>query len=90
MKEKIKMSLRISNNEFDSEIDSLILSAKEDLKLAGVTDDEKKSLVERAITLYCKANFGLDNPDSIKYADAYQKLKDHMAVSEDYLCISKM
>lgn len=89
MLEKIRKALRLNNNEFDSEIEDLIASAKSDLLLAGIIDDEKKPLIARAIEIYCKANFGLDNSDSDKYAEAYQKLKDHLAISEDYICTSK-
>lgn len=89
MLDKIRTALRLNNKEFDSEINDLINSAKNDLLLAGITDDDTKPLIARAIEIYCKANFGLDNADSEKYAEAYQKLKDHLSISEDYACISK-
>ena len=44
----------------------------------------KLALIKRAIILYCKANFGLDNKDSEKYNKSYDLLKQHLALSGDY------
>lgn len=94
MLDRIKLSLRIKNNAFDSEIKDLIDAAKMDLKIAGVEkieiDDEEEKLIivdpliVRAITMYVKANFGWDNPDSEKLQQAYLMLKQHLALSGDY------
>lgn len=85
MLEKIKLSLRISNNFFDEEINDLIQAAKADLRISGVkniyNDDP---LIKRAILLYCKAHFGLNNKDSEKYENSYESLKIHLALSGDY------
>lgn len=63
----------------------MINACKSDLKLSGITNiDEDDSLIKRAIILYCKANFGLDNKDSEKYNKSYDLLKQHLALSGDY------
>lgn len=81
----VKTTLRISNTAFDTEISDLILSAKADLQLAGIlTPDETDALTKRAITIYCKANFGWDNPDSDKLNQSYEMLKNHLSLSVDY------
>lgn len=85
MLQKAKLSLRISNDAFDSEITNLIASAKIDLQLAGVKElalvDPVDSMVELAILTYCKANFGMANPDSEKYYESYSLQRMKLAVS---------
>lgn len=81
----IKISLRIKNTSFDSEILDLIDAAKIDLKISGVNKiDIEDPLIKRAITIYVKANFGWDNPDSEKLQRSYNMLRQHLALSGDY------
>lgn len=85
MLNKIKLALRISTDSFDEELRDLIDACKLDLKLSGVTNvNEDDSLIKRAIILYCKANFGLENKDSEKYEKSYELLKQHLSLSGDY------
>ncbi len=85
MLDKIRRKLRISDRDFDDEIIELIDSCKEDLKLAGIVNiDEANPLIERAISTYCKANFGIDNPDFEKYTESYNMLKNNLAISKDF------
>ncbi|NLC03180.1 MAG: phage gp6-like head-tail connector protein [Tissierellia bacterium] len=42
------------------------------------------SLIQRAITLYVKANFGWDNPDAERLQQSYVMLKQHLSLSGDY------
>lgn len=85
----VKICLRISssNTAYDTEINDLINTAITDLKLSGVTAEsavDTDILVKRAITVYVKANFGWNNPDSEKLQLSYQMLKQHMSLSSDY------
>ncbi|WP_434794421.1 hypothetical protein TPDSL_14000 [Terrisporobacter petrolearius] len=87
MLKSVKLALRISesNNIFDSEISDLMEAAKMDLSISGVNNiNESDPLIKRAITIYCKANFGLDNKDSEKYQNSYDMLKQHLSLSGDY------
>lgn len=85
MLEKVKVALRIRNASLDLEINDLIESAKLDLKISGVLkDDVDDPLISRAIIIYCKANFGLDNTDSEKYQLSYDMLKQHLCLCGDY------
>ena len=94
MLDDIKLSLRISNTAFDTEINDLIDAAKLDLGISGVekieTKDEEDKLIvsdpliKRAVTLYVKANFGWDNPDSERLQESYLMLKQHLSLSGDY------
>jgi hypothetical protein len=41
-------------------------------------------LIKRAITVYAKAHFGYNNPDSEKFVASYNGLKIHLALSGDF------
>ena len=85
MLQDVKSSVRIINNKFDVELLDLIEAAKTDLLIARVTkNDEDDPLIKRAIILYCKANFGLDNKDSEKYQNSYENLKEKLSLCGDY------
>lgn len=85
MLEKVKLALRISNNVFDSEIAHLIESAISDLNISGVSNlNTKDPLICRAVIIYCKANFGMDNKDSEKYEKSYEMLKQHLSLCGEY------
>lgn len=90
MLDDVKKRLRIKNEVYDGEIYDLIDSAKADLKLIGISESILRedlyigfdAIIKNAIILYVKANFGLDNNDSSKYQDAYDKLKIRLSMSQ--------
>lgn len=85
MLEKIRKSLRITHTSLDDEIEDLIDGAIADLKLTGVKKIEKDDpLIIRAVTVYCKAHFGLENIDSEKYQASFDALKTHLVLASDY------
>ncbi|MBT2722311.1 head-tail connector protein [Bacillus sp. ISL-46] len=89
MLDKIRKSLRITHNALDDEIQDLIDGAILDLQLSGVKKtDSDDPLIIRAVTTYCKANFGFDNPDSEKLNQAYTSLKIHLSLAGDYNVVS--
>lgn len=75
MLDKVKLALRITTTAFDSELNDLIASALADLGIAGViADDETDPLIIRAVTTYCRVNFGQpDDYDRLKAAYDEQK-----------------
>ncbi len=88
--QRIKKDLRISadNTDFDEEINDLIEQAIADLRASGIKSgvlDNIKDIVigiggvdgniRRAIILYCKAFFGLENPDKDWYLQHYLNKK---------------
>ena len=83
--EEIKTALRIKAAVFDEgELGPLIEACKLDLRLSGVNQiTEDDALVRQAVKLYAKANFGFSE-DSGKFANAYEALKNSMALSGDY------
>jgi uncharacterized phage protein (predicted DNA packaging) len=86
--EAVRQALRISHIYLDEEIRDLIQAARADLRLIGIleskTDDESDPLIRRAVIVYVKAEFGLDNGDSVKYRESYEMLKLHLALSDAY------
>lgn len=83
MLEKIKLSLRISNDAYDNEIQDEINSCKKDLEISGIAKSlikEDDPLIIQAIKQYVKASFGYDNPDSEKFKESYKLLKQHLAI----------
>ena len=85
MLEKVKLALRIKSNKLDEEITDLIEACKIDLSLSGVKRiKDTDPLIQQAIKLYCKANFGLDNKDSEKYQKSYDMLKISLSLCGDY------
>lgn len=85
MLEKVKLSLRIKSSKLDDEINDLIEACKIDLSISGVRKiKDEDPIIQRAIIVYCKANFGLDNKDSEKYQRSYYLLKQSLSLCGDY------
>lgn len=86
--EKAMTAVRISDDAFRDEIDGLCRAARHDLKLSGVIAEKADSttdpLVVEAVLTYCKARFGLDNPDSEKYWESYLSCERDMLNSQEY------
>lgn len=84
----VKLALRITNSTFDREVEDLINAARRDLVLSGVlqtkANDENDPLIKRAITVYCKAHFGYDNPEAERFQQSYDMLKAHLTLSQEY------
>lgn len=85
----IRRYLRINHTHFDAEITDLIGAARADLLLGGIkaakVTDESDALIKRAIVVYVKAEFGLDNADGEKYRESYNMLKRHLMLSSEYI-----
>ena len=41
-------------------------------------------MIIRAITLYCKANFGFDNNDADRYTNSYESIKTFLCTNTQY------
>lgn len=84
MLEKVKLALRITTTAFDSEITDLIAAAKADLGIAGVLiGDEMAPLIIRAVTTYCRANFGQPE-DYERMKTAYDEQKAQLRTATGY------
>ncbi len=84
----VKDALRESGTASDIEIQDLIDAAKADLQLSGVHPSkivDTDPLIRRAVTVYCKANFGYDDPKlSERFQESYISLKHHLTLSAEY------
>ena len=80
MLEHIRLSLRLTTEVFDSEIESLINGCLADLKLIGIDTNKNDQLIKQAVTLYCKAHFG---DMTVKYIDIYENLKTVLALVQN-------
>jgi len=90
MIESVKGALRVTSNDtlIVEEIEDLIESARMDLIISGVSEEKANNdhdpLIKRAIIIYAKANYGLDNPDADRFRDSYVMLKQHLSLAGDY------
>jgi len=88
MLEDIKDSLRVSGDDLNLEILDLIEAAKADLILSGVLESkviDTDPLIKRAVTVYCKANFGYEDPKlAERFQESYISLKHHLTLSAEY------
>lgn len=87
MLEKVKLSLRINNNAFDGEINSLIKSCKKELELVGIAPsilNSNDEMILQAIILYCKAHFGFDNSEAERYMKSYESTKIFLVTNINY------
>lgn len=83
MLEKIRLSLRLTTEAFDGEIEALIDACKADLKLAGIVNfPDNDPLILQAATLYCKGHFGYADMGE-KYLQVYESLKTPLRLAGD-------
>lgn len=78
---EVKTALRISTDDFDTEISALMDAGQKDLGIAGVVIPEAdNNLVNLAVITYVKCHFGNpDNYDRLKKSYDEQKAQLQMA-----------
>lgn len=84
--EKMRTALRISSmsEKITEEIEDCIAACKLDLKNDGVKRiEETDALIVRAITLYCKSEFGY-NDKAAQFKQSYDTLKARLSMSKEY------
>lgn len=90
-KAKVAVRSTFDDVELDSELNDLILSARDDLRVFGLIDKAKSSseddsnLITQAVLLYVKAHWGYDNPDAERFGALYNELKNKLSVSTQFL-----
>lgn len=88
MLDKVKLAWNRTDNTFDTEINSLIESAKIDLGIAGVTlPTPYNDMADRAIVLYCLFHLELEHGDpnkSEKFKTAYDEVKAQLSMATGY------
>lgn len=84
--DKIRDALRISSRAeaITNEINDCIEACKRDLQQVGVVNlDESDALIIRAITIYCKAEFGYSEKAQ-QFRQSYDSLKLALSLMEEY------
>lgn len=81
--QKLKQRIRVRADTSNEEILDLAESCKKELEIAGVYGDVTDPLYYQAMVLYCKGHFGYDD-NTERFLEAYQALRDAMALSGDY------
>ncbi len=83
---KVKNALRIKSKDegLNQEIVDLIDAAITDLTSSGIKGNLEDKLYTQAITVYCKALFGFDNPDAERLNESYISMKHKMMNMENY------
>lgn len=84
MLEKVRLALRITTEAFDAELTDLINAAYLDLGIAGVSETEETDpLIIRAVTTYCRMNFGEVN-DYDRLKASYDEQKAQLSMASNY------
>lgn len=84
---KVKLSLRIMTDEFDSELNDLINACLLDLGIGGVSMVETgNALIIRAITTYCKYHFGdIEGVEMLeRIKQSYDEQKAQLSMATGY------
>lgn len=85
--EKVKLALRITTEDFDTELTDMINACLADLGIAGVTEtDTTNALLIRAICTYCKFHFGdINGVEMLERLKAsYDEQKAQMQMATGY------
>lgn len=81
--ESIRKKMRISHNKMDDEINDNIKAARLDMSRVGIDESKDNSLTDKAIELYCKAQFDYLGKGE-QFQNNYEKLRDSMSLAEKY------
>ena len=80
----IKLSLRISSNALDSEIEGDVKTAEMRMRMIGVrVIEEEDELTKTALKLHAKGTFNFQG-EGARYAEAFEKLATAMALCSEY------
>lgn len=85
MLDKVKLSLRISHNLLDSDIEDTIGTARAELIRVGVPESKANGddlLVEEAIKTYCKAVYSSDEKRAEGFFNSWQYQLDNLRKSK--------
>ena len=85
--EKVKLALRITTDDFDTELTDMINACLADLGIAGVIEtDTTNALLIRAICTYCKYHFGdINGVEMLERLKAsYDEQKAQMQMATGY------
>ena len=79
-----RLAVRLSAQEFDSELQSLMDAAVLDMSAVGIAEKEDDSLYDQALRMYLKGHFEPGAPEAAACRAIYKDLKEHMKLSGKY------
>lgn len=83
--QRVKLSLRISHNVLDEDIQADIDACIADLELCGVVNATPADpLIFNAVKLYCRAQYTEDTAKAAAYTERYNALKSCLMMAEGY------
>ena len=84
--QRVKLALRLTVDDYDTDLNDLIDAAKLDLGIAGVVvPDELDAIVRRAIITYVQVNFQqLDKDTMNRLKKAYDEQKAQLGTATGY------
>lgn len=85
--DEVKTQLRENGTAHNTEIQALIDSAIIDLTesgVLGVTTSTTDAMIKQAIVLYCKGQYGYENPEAERFTAEYEKHKAKLATLSKY------
>ena len=81
----VKTALRVKTNAYDSEIESLMESAMQDLNIAGVEFDTVDDVVQTAVITYCKMRFWrVSDREYVNLKQSYDEQKAQLSMATGY------
>ena len=84
MLDDVKLALRLTTDDYNSELTRLIAQGLADLGVAGVTEDNTEDpLVKGAVITFCKIHFGSPQ-DFDRLKRSYDEQKAQMATCTGY------
>jgi len=82
--DEVKLDLRISSSNLDTDVTTAINTAKQRLAIAGVNNvDDTDSLTKQAIMLYCRGWFNYQG-DAERYNNAFNEMVKMMTLANEY------
>ena len=83
--ERARSALRISHTLLDCDIENNIDAARFDMRQVGINIDKDDVLLDKAVELYCKAQFDYLGKGE-QFQQNYEKLRDAISLAGDYRC----
>ena len=81
--EQIRKKMRISHTHMDDDIADNIAAARIDMVRVGINPDADDGLVDKALELYCKAQFDYLGKGE-QFLNNYERLRDAMSMTAEY------
>ena len=81
--EQIRKKMRISHSRMDDDISGNIEAARLDMCRVGIDPRADDALVDKAVELYCKAQFDYLGKGE-QFRENYESLRDAMSMAAEY------